>query len=386
VSLPSRAAFAVLPVLALLACKKNAPFVLPPPEVTVVNVKATSAELPVELMGTIEASRSVQVRAQVTGVILERPYTEGAMVEAGAVLFRIDSTQVSAAYRSAQALQADAQARAANAERSVNRLRPLLAENAVARKDVDDAQAEFDRARAAVEAARGQVDRTRKDYDETTVRASLTGRAGRAAFVVGSRVTGSSDVLTTIEALDPVYVTFRPSAQQQLVWRRDPAMSRALAPGGAARIQLMLADGSVVPRTGRIDFVDPVADSTTGTQAWRATFANADHLLVPGSFVRVRILGLVHPNAIFVPQRAVTAAMGRQSVFIVFPNDSVAIRDVLTGDVLGSNIEIESGLVAGDRVIVDGIQKVRPGGKVKPVAAADSAAAHATPAVPGAPR
>ena len=383
-STPRRAAFILVLPFLVLACKKTQQGAPPPPEVAIVTVAARPVTLNVELMGAIEASRSVQVRSQVTGVILARPFEEGAMVQPGQVLYRIDSTQYAASYHSAQAQLADAQARAANAERNVNRLRPLLADNAVARRDVDDAEAERARALAAVENARGAVDRSKKDYDETTVRAPLAGRVGKALFVEGSRVTGSSDVLTTIDALDPVYVTFRPSAQQLLAWRRDPQSARALAPGGSARVELMLADGSKLPRTGRIDFVDPVADRASGTQAWRATFSNADHVLVPGQFVRVRILGLVHPNAIVIPQRAVTEAIGRQSVYVVLPGDSVALRDVQTGDVIGSEVEITDGLQPGDRVIVDGVQKVRPGAKVRPVPlAADTSAA---PAAPGARR
>lgn len=359
-----------LPAAALMllsGCKKTAQGPPPPPEVAVLEVQPAPIDLQVELMGTIEASRSVQVRSQVTGVILERPYTEGALVNAGDVLFRIDSTQYAAAYRSALAQLADASARAANAERNVNRLRPLLADNAIARRDVDDAEAELARARAAMDNARGTVERTRKDFDETTVRAQLAGRAGRALLVEGSRVTGSSDLLTTIEALDPVYVTFRPSAQQLLAWRRDAASTRALAPGGSARVQLVLADGTTLPRTGRIDFIDPVADRASGTQAWRATFTNGDRLLVPGQFVRTRILGLVHQNALVVPQRAVTDQIGRQGVYIVLPGDSVALRDVTTGSVVNGQVEIAEGLQAGDRVIVDGVQKVRPGARVRPV-------------------
>jgi membrane fusion protein (multidrug efflux system) len=369
---PRRLAFAALALTSTLAaCKKPQQGAPPPPEVTVVEVQPGSLDLNVELMGAIEASRSVQVRSQVTGVILARPFTEGAMVQPGEVLYRIDSTQYAAAWHSAQAQLADAQARHINAERNVARLRPLLADNAVARRDVDDAEAEQARARAAVENARGAVDRTKKDYDETTVRAQLAGRVGKALMVEGSRVTGSGDLLTTIDALDPVYVTFRPSAQQLLAWRRDPASARALAPGGAARVELVLADGSKLPRTGRIDFIDPVADRASGTQAWRATFSNADRLLVPGQFVRVRITGLVHANALVIPQRALVEGMGRQSVYVVLPGDSVVMRDVTTGDVVDGRVEIAEGLQAGDRVIVDGIQKVRPGARVR--VAADSA-------------
>ena len=351
----------------------------PPPEVAIVAVQPQRVEEPEEFMGTVEASRSVQVRSQVTGVITARPYDEGAMVQQGEVLFRIDTTTYAGAYRSALAQLADAQAREANAETNLNRLRPLLADSAVARRDVDDASAELTRAQAAVENARGAVDRAKKDYDETTVRAELTGRAGRANFVVGSRVTGSQDVLTTIDAYDPAYVTFRPSAQQVLAWRDHPAIARALQPGGSARVQVILPDGSVLPRTGRIDFVDPAVDPATGTEAYRATFANGDRALLPGQFVRVRIEGLAVDNTFTVPQRAVQDALGRQFVYVAMPGDTVAMRDVTPGTQVGGDLVIEHGLAAGDRVIVDGVQKVRPGAHVHPVPL-DTVTAVAAPA------
>src|SRR5260221_8760398 len=161
----ARAALLVAPLLA--SCKRAQPFAMPPAEVSVVEVAPRAVPELVEFMGSVEASRSVQVRSQVTGVILERPYVEGSVVRAGEVLFRIDSTTYAAAYRSAQARLADAQARAANAERNVNRLRPLLADSAVARREVEDAEAELSRARATVADAQGAVDRAKKDYDET---------------------------------------------------------------------------------------------------------------------------------------------------------------------------------------------------------------------------
>lgn len=380
IAVASRAAVVIVAGLLAIACKKPTGGAPPPPEVVIVVATPRQVSEPADFMGTLEASRSVAVRSQVTGVIIERPYTEGGVVEMGDVLFRIDTTTYAAAYRSAQARLADVQARAANAERNLARLRPLLADNAVARRDVDDAEAESQRARAAVDEARGAMDRARKDYDEATVRAPLHGRVGRAAFVVGSRVTGPNDLLTTIEAVDPVYVTFRPSAQQQLAWKRDARMARLMTPGGGARVQVTLTDGSVLARTGRIDFVDPVADPETGTQAFRATFTNVDHTLVPGQFVRVRLLGLVRDSAITVPQRAVQETLGRPFVWIVLPGDSVAQREVVTGTLFDGQILIESGLHAGDRVIVDGVQKIGPGRPVRPVvAASDSAAGGARP-------
>lgn len=355
----------------VVSCKKSPPQAPPAMEVSIVSVAPKAVAVPAEFMGSVEASRSVEVRSQVTGVILDRPYVEGSMVERGAVLFRIDSTSYAGAYRSSQARLADAEARVGNAERNVARLRPLLADNAVARRDVDDAEAELLRSRATVEEARGAVDRAKKDYDDTTVRAQLGGRAGRANFVIGSRVTGSADLLTTIEALDPVYVTFRPPGQQLQTWKRDPRTARVLAPGGGARVQIALADGAVLPRTGRIDFVDPVVDPSTGTQAYRATFSNADHALVPGQFVRIRLLGLTRDSAITIPQRAVQQMLGRQFVFVVAPGDSVVMRDITSGDMVEGQVVVE-GLHAGDRVVVDGIQKIGPGSRVRPVPVASS--------------
>ncbi|MFI5279680.1 MAG: efflux RND transporter periplasmic adaptor subunit [Gemmatimonadales bacterium] len=366
------------------ACKKPQPFAMPPAEVAVVQVTPRAVPELVEFMGSVEASRSVQVRSQVTGVILDRPYVEGSVVRAGEVLFRIDSTQYAAAYRSAQARLADATARASNAERNVNRLRPLLADSAVARRDVDDAEAELTRARATVEDAAGAVDRARKDYDETTVRAQLAGRAGKANFVVGSRVTGSNDILTTIDALDPVYVTFHPSAQQAFAWKKDPHVSAEVAPFGPVRVEVTMPDGSTLPRTGRITYVDPVVDPTTGTQAFRATFDNAEHLLVPGQFVRVRLNGIVRENAIVIPQRAVQQMLGHQSVMVVAANDSAFARDVEVDETLEGEVVVTHGLSAGERVIVDGLQKVRPGAKVHavPLAASSGAAAGTSPPAP----
>ncbi|HEV2180786.1 MAG TPA: efflux RND transporter periplasmic adaptor subunit, partial [Gemmatimonadaceae bacterium] len=330
-----------------------------------------------EFMGSVEASRSVQIRSQVTGVIQARPYVEGSIVREGEVLFRIDSTTYAAAYRSAQARLADAQARAANAERNVNRLRPLLADSAVARREVEDAEAELTRARATVADAQGAVDRAKKDYDDTTVRAQLAGRAGKANFVVGSRVTGSNDVLTTIDALDPVYVTFHPSAQQAFEWKKDPHVAAEVAPGGTAKVEVTMPDGSQLPRTGRITYVDPVVDPMTGTQAFRATFDNADRLLVPGQFVRVRLDGIVRENAIVIPQRAVQQMLGHQSVMLVAANDSAFARDVEVDETLEGEVVVTRGLAAGDRVIVDGLQKVRPGAKVHAVPLAPSSGAAA---------
>ena len=365
----------ILPILlTLTACGKSGPPpAMPPTEVSVVTVEPAPVADPVELTGAVQGYRTVQVRSQVSGVIVARPFREGSQVKAGEVLFRIDPTTYDADYRSAQAQAADAEARLANAESNASRLRPLLADNAVSQQDVDNAESAVKQAKAAVDAARAGADAARKNLSESTVRAEISGRVGRALLDVGTRVTGPGDVLTTLDVLDPVYVSFSPSSEQQLAWRRDPDTRKALQPGGSARVEAVFADGSTFPEQGKIDYVDPVVDLATGTQEYRAKFDNPSHLLLPGQFVRVRILGLVRDSAIVVPQRAVMQQLGRQSVYVVGKGDSVSVRSVVGAGWVGDKWVIDSGLVAGDRVVVDGILKIRPGAVVKPVALADSA-------------
>jgi membrane fusion protein (multidrug efflux system) len=369
----TRAVIAASLILSGSACRKPVPPAFPPAEVAVVALVPRTVPTDYEFVGNVQASRRVAVRASVTGVIVERPFTEGAAVRAGQVLYRIDPTTYDAEWRGAKARLAQSEARLANAERNEARLRPLLADNAVARQDVDDAEAELLQARAAVEDARASVDQARKHLDDTTVRAELSGRVGRAQLELGARVTGSDDILTTIDVVDPVYVTFDPSAAQLLAWRRDPVASRLVVPGSPLKVKLTLPDGIEFPRTGRLGYIDPVLDPATGTQQFRAEFSNADHLLVPGQFVRAHLVGLERKDALVVPQRAVLQQLGRQVVYVVAAGDTVRPHDVQATAWSGDQWLIESGLAAGDRVIVDGLQKTGPGRVVRPVALADSA-------------
>ncbi len=304
------------------------------------------------MVGQIEPSRRTEVRARVEGVILERPFTEGAAVTAGQVLFRLDRVKTEAAYASANA-------RYVNAKSTLGRLEPLLSKHAVAQQDVDNARAEVDAAKAA-------LDQAKKDLDDSVVRAEAAGRVGRAMFEVGGRVTGPADLLTTIDELDPAYVVFRPSSQQVLEWRADPRSAPLLEPGGNLVVQVVLPNGALLPRVGHLTFVAPAVDSATGTQEFRATFANHDRVLVPGQFVNVRLSGFSRVNALAVPQRAIQQGLGRQFVYVVSAGDTVVARDVKTGPWSGTLWIIDDGLKAGDRVIVDGIQKAAPGRVVKP--------------------
>lgn len=357
----ARAIAAGAAVLAGACNKAPAPQAPPPPEVAVVQVEPRRVPTSYEFTGEVQPYRRVEVRARVDGVIEARPFTEGATVKPGQVLYRLDRVRSDAAYRSALA-------RSQNAKRTLERLEPLLKQNAVAQQDVDNA-------RATMEAAEGDLAEARKNVDDAVVRAEIAGRVGRTNLEVGARVTGPADLLTTIDVLDPIYVSFRPSAQQLLAWKQDPDARKLIQPGSPLSVQITLPDGSTFPRTGRLDFVAPSLDAATGTQEFRALFKNPDHLLVPGQFVRVRLNGFTRDSALALPQRAVQQALGRQFVYVVGKGDTVAARDVDPGPWSGNLWIIDKGLSPGDRVVVDGTQKATPGRPVRPVALADSAAA-----------
>ena len=243
-----------------------------------------------------------------------------------------------------------------------------MSQNAVAQQDVDNARGELDE-------AAGNLAEAKKNLDDAVVRAEIGGRVGRTNIEVGGRVTGSDDLLTTIDVLDPVYVSFRPSAQQLLEWHQDPDSRKLIQPGSPLCVQVTLPDGTKLPRTGKLDFVAPSLDAVTGTQEFRAVFQNPERLLVPGQFVKVELNGFTRDSALAVPQRAVQQALGRQFVYVVGQGDTVVARDVQPGPWSGNLWIIDKGLAPGERVIVDGTQKAAPGRPVRPVALADSAAA-----------
>lgn len=351
-------------VVLIGACKEAPQQGAPPPSsVTVETVDTATVDQSVEMVGTVQPFRRVEVRAPVAGVITARPFREGAEVAKGDVLYEIDRTVYAAA-------ASGAQARLENARRQVARLKPLLADHAIAQRDMDDATTELEQAQAA-------YDRAAKDLRDATVRAEITGRVGRAMLELGARVSGPADLLTTIDQLEPVYVVFQPSTQQLDEWRASPVAARLLQPGSKLAITVTLPDGSLLDRKGTLDYVAPVLDQATGTREYRARFTNADRKLVPGSFVRVHLDGFARPGVITVPQRAVQQQLGRQVVYVAGAGDTVQVRDVKVGPWVGDRWIIDSGLAIGDRVIVDGFQKTGPGAVVKP---GEAGAAPAAPA------
>jgi len=361
---------ALLPFAPLLAgCqRKPAASASPPPAVTILTVQRRTIPGLFEWVAQAAASKSVQVRAQVSGVIVERPYIEGTDVPKGKLLYRIDPRTYKANYESAVARLAEAQAQFANAERTLHRLTPLLAERAVAQQDVDNAQAAYDQGHAAVLDATAARDAAKKAYDDTFVRAEIPGRAGRALLEVGAVTSGPADQLTTVEQVDPIYVYFNPSDQDVLQWRRDVASKRLVLPQGVLDVQATLADGSVFGQTGKLNFVALTLEPSTGALQLRAEFPNPQHTLLPGQFVRVRLLGLKRNDAILVPQRAVQQGLTGPFVYLLGDSNMVSPRTVSATSWQGTQWIIDDGLRPGDRVIVDGTQKIAPGRPVRPVA------------------
>jgi membrane fusion protein, multidrug efflux system len=358
--IPQRLTVAAVAILAAACSNGDATPPAPPPaEVGVVTVEPRTLPLDYEFVGEVQPIKRVDVRARVDGVIEERPFTEGALVKRGQVLYRLERVRYEAVYRSASA-------RLANAKRLVERLEPLMARNAVAQQDVDNARTEL-------EAAQAVYDEARKDRDDAVVRAEIDGRIGRTQLEVGARVTGPADLLTTIEQVTPVYVTFRPSAQDQQEWRRDGRSRALIQPGSPLAVQVVLPDSTVLPQRGRLDYVSPSVDPGTGTLEMRASFDNRDRALVAGQYVRVRLHGFERDSALAVPRRAVQQSLDKQFVLVVGKGDTVAARDIETGTWSGDWWIVERGVQAGERVVVDGAQKAAPGQPVRPVALADSA-------------
>jgi membrane fusion protein (multidrug efflux system) len=366
-------AFALLLTGSVACTKEQAKaFVPPPAQVGVITVEPTTIPEAYEFVGQVSPFRRVEVRSRVEGIITERPFTEGSFVDKGQILYKLDVVRYEAAYRSAVA-------RLDNAKRTVARLEPLVPKHAVAQQDVDNARSELESSQAAADAAK-------KDLDDTVIRAEIAGHVGRARLELGARVTGPADLLTTIDELNPVYVTFHPSSQQLLAWQQDPTASALIRArsGKEVTVRVVLPDGSQLPRVGHINFMAPSLDSASGTQEFRAQFTNGDRRLVPGQFVRVRLEGFQRSAELAVPQRAVQQGLGRQFVYVVGVGDTVSARDVTPGPWSGSLWIIDAGLKAGDRVVVDGIQKVAPGRAVKPVPVTDSSSAPAAAAAAGA--
>ena len=326
---------------------------MPPPEVDVITVAAGSATLTQDLPGRLQAYRTAQVRARVEGVVEKRLFREGSDVQAGTSLFQIDARTYRAA---AEAARADL----AIARQTVERYKPLLEIKAVS-------QQEYDLAVAKVKQAEAVLTRAEEDLENANVPAAIPGRIGRTLVTEGALVgKGEATLLASIEQLDPIYVNFtQPGAD--VLRLRQAVKAGKLKHADSASVEMLLEDGSVYPQPGKIFFADMAVDPTSGAVSLRAEFPNPQHELLPGMFVRLRFPQAQMDYAIRIPQRAVQATPQGQFVMVVTPDGKAAPLPIKTGGMAGSDFIIAEGLKGGEQVIVNGLQKARPGTPVKAV-------------------
>ena len=386
------AALALTGALLLTACGKEqqGPGQMPPVPVGVVTVAPTSVPIEMELSGRLEPIRTAQVRARVTGVVQKRLFSEGALVQAGQSLYRIDSAPYQAALESAQAAQAKADAALAQAQSTLERNRPLAESKMISALAWDGTQATHRAAQADLAAAKAAVQQARLNVEYASVLAPINGRIGRSLVTEGALVSqAEATQLTTIQQVDTLMANFTQSASEAM------RIQRAIASGNlkgstSAQVKVLLDDGSVYPLPGRLMFADIAVDPGTGQLTLRAEVPNPKGELLPGLFIKVRLQVARSEQAMVLPQQAVTRGTSEDTVLVVGADGQVSKRPVQLGGMLGDASNpagpqwiITGGLKSGEQVVVDGFQKIRPKAPVKPVpwqaasAAAPSASASA---------
>ena len=358
------------------------------PEVAVVTMQPESVVITMELAGRTSPCLVAEVRPQVGGIVQKRLFEEGADVSAGDVLYQIDPATYQAAHESAKASLARAEANAVPARLRAERYAQLLADRVISRQEVDDAIAAQGQAEAEIEACKAAVKTARINLDYTRVTAPISGRIGKSSVTVGALVTANQGApLATIQQLDPMYVDVTQSSANLLNLKRKMAKG-LIKQGGAnqAKVRLLLEDGSAYALEGTLGFSDVTVDVGTGSVELRTVFPNPDHLMLPGMYVRAVLEEGVSEGALLVPQQAVTRdAKGNPVVMLVGDGNKVEARMLKIDRAIGEKWQVSDGLKAGDRVIMEGLQNVRPGAEVKVVPFGEKTPALTGPNVSSAP-
>lgn len=357
----------VAALLGLAACKEEAKPAAPRvPEVVVETVVAQTTPLTVDLVAEIRAYREVDLYPRVSGQIVRQNFKPGQKVREGELLFSIDPRAYDEAIIDAQAKLAEAEAVLARARQDVTRYAPLLPDNAIPRQTYDQAVASEQQNAAVVKARRAALEKVRLDRSYADVRSPIAGQVGLQKIEVGGLASAGQTVLATVSTLDPVVAYFSiPEVDYIAFARRHLSVKK----DGKSPIALLLADGSTYAQSGTLDFADRALDAATGTLTLRAVFPNPEGLLRPGMNTRVRIVYEVAQNALLIPQKAVTELLGKQFASVVGAGDKVEQRPIRTGARIGEKWLVEDGLKAGERIVVDGLQKAKPGAVVQPIAA-----------------
>ena len=342
-----------------------------PVEVGVVTLAAQPLTLSTELAGRTSAYLVAQIRPQVGGILQRRVFTEGATVKAGELLYQIDPASYQAAYDSAKASVARAEATLNAARLKAKRQGELLAIEAISAQDHEDAQAAWQQAQADLAAALAAQQTARINLDHTRIVSPIGGRIEASSVTSGALLTANQETaLTTVQQLDPIYVDIPQSSAEVLQLRQALASGKLSTSGGnAVRIQLRLEDGSIYPHQGKLEFSGVTVNTTTGAVTLRALVPNPQQLLMPGMYIRARLEQGVDPQALLVPQQGIGRDhAGRATALVVLPDGKVDLRNVTVAEVVAQSWRVTSGLAAGERVIVEGSSKVQPGQIVHSIA------------------
>jgi len=363
---------AILSLQGLLACSSETKQAPSPLVVEVTTVKTKSLDVPVafEFVGQTQSSHQEDIRARVEGFLDKRLYEEGSLVETGQEMFQMDRRPFEASLQEARGELAQQQARWDTARSNLARIQPLADKNAVSKKDLDDAVGNEKSAAAAVISAQGKVRQAELNLGYTTIVSPVSGAASQAKKQEGSYISmGPESLLTTVAKLNPIWVHFSVSENEQMKLLEETKKGKLRSPkGDHYDVEILLSDGSPYPRKGRLNFADPSFNEQTGTFLVRAVIANpSPYILRPGQFVRVRLLGAVRPHAITVPRRAVMQGAKGHFVWIVDKNGKSEFRKVVVGDWYGDQCFVSEGLGSHEEVVVDGGLKLAPAMPVKVV-------------------
>ncbi len=348
-----------------------------PPAVGVMTLKTEPLKISTELPGRTSAYRVAEVRPQVSGIILKRNFIEGSDVKAGQSLYQIDPATYQAAYDSAKGDLTQAQANARIAQLTVKRYKPLLGTKYISQQDYDTAVATAAQNDAAVQVAKANVETARINLAYTKVTSPISGRIGKSSVTEGALVqSAQTTALATVQQLDPMYVDVTQSSEDFMRLRSELESGQLKQNDGKANVTLLMQNGSSYAQTGTLEFSDVTVDETTGSITLRAIVPNPNHTLLPGMFVRARLDEGINPNAMLVPQQAVTRTpTGQATVMVVGADNKVESRQVTTSQAIGDKWLVTDGVKAGERVISTGLQRAKPGAQVTPQEVSDDAKA-----------
>jgi membrane fusion protein, multidrug efflux system len=361
----------------------QAPAAPPPPEVGVMEVRAADVPLPIAYAGRVAGFRNVEIRARVGGTLLKRGFDEGSRVAQGQLLFQIDPATYKVDLARAEAQLAQAKANATQAEENYTRIQSLASREVSTQQQLEQALAQRDLNRAAVQLAQAEIDAAKLNIQYTTVNAPVTGVTALETPPEGSLVLAQTTILTTITQLDPAYVNFSFTDAEYKSFRELNERRKVPIRPEALTVELHYGDGTVYPAPGRIDVATQQVDPQTGTIQARAIFPNPDGAILPGQFVRVAVRGVSLENAIVVPEKAIAQSPQGASVFVIDGDGKAQSRSVELGQKVEGGLVVPKGLDPGDRLVVDGVIRVRPGSPVRAAPAgsggqqaSDGAAAH----------